>query len=366
MMKDSQDKHGRSATSPWQMPPLAWKEVALRVWNESWVDNIGLVAAGVAFYGFLALVPLLGILVLTYGLFAQPDVVVAHILALLRILPPDVVELIGRLLIYAVKSSAQTSGLGILAALLVALYAGGNGAGAIMTALNIAYAEDESRSLARFYGIAFTITLAAVLIALAAVAALTALQSIEKLLPRASGPILILGKAGLYLMMGLIAAGVAATLYRYGPSREDARWQWLTPGSVFTAVIWIGLSAAFSFYVTRITDYNATYGSIAAIVMLLTWMYLSAYVFLFGAELNSELEHQTAEDSTTGRPEPLGERGAWAADHVAGITDLGVTDGPNLSEAGPPSPAEDRVRQQEEAAAPQPGESTPPAASRRP
>ena len=142
---------GRDATSPWQMPLRAWKEVVVRVWNQSWLDNIGLVAAGVAFYGFLAVVPLLGILVLTYGVFAQPDTVIEHVMTMLRVLPPDVVELIGQLLMNAVQSSEQTSGLGILLALLVALYAGGNGAGAVMTALNISYEEKERRSLLRFY-----------------------------------------------------------------------------------------------------------------------------------------------------------------------------------------------------------------------
>lgn len=338
------------------MPPLAWKEVALRVWNESWVDNIGLVAAGVAFYGFLALVPLLGMLVLVYGLFAAPDTVVQHILAMTRILPPDVIELIGGLLIKAIQASKGASGAGIAGALALAVYAGGNGAGAIMTALNIAYEEEERRSLARFYGIAFTITIGGVLLALLAVSVLAAVQSLERLLPQSPGAVVALGKTGLYLLMVMVAAGVVATLYRYGPSREDARWQWLTPGSVFTALIWLGLSAAFSFYVTRITDYNATYGSLAAIVMLLTWLYLSAYVFLFGAELNSELEHQTSRDSTTGRPEMLGDRGAWAADHVAGVTDLGVTEGPTLTEASPPSPAEGLVKRQEADAARRPDE----------
>ena len=151
------------------MPLRAWKEVALRVWNQSWLDNIGLVAAGVTFYGFLALVPLLGILVLTYGVFAQPATVIDHVMALLTILPPDVVELIGQLLMNAVEASEQVSGFGILLALAVAIYAGSNGAGAIMTALNIAYEEKESRSLLRFYGIALTITAAAVVIALLAI-----------------------------------------------------------------------------------------------------------------------------------------------------------------------------------------------------
>jgi membrane protein len=339
MTKVSQSQHGRTATSPWQMPLGAWREVALRTWNQSWLDNIGLIAAGVAFYGFLALVPLLGILVLSYGMFAQPATVVEHVMAMLRILPPDVVELIGQLLINAVDASKQTSGLGILIALAVALYAGSNGAGAIMSALNIAYEEKESRSLVRFYSIAFAITVIAVLIALLALAAMAAGGELERILPKASGSMLIVGKLGLYLAMAVLAAGVAATLYRFGPSREDARWQWLTPGSIFTALVWLVLAIGFSFYVTKLTDYDATYGSIAAIVMLLTWMYLSAYVFLFGAELNAELEHQTAKDSTTGRPEPLGRRGAWVADHVAGVTDIGLSqEGPSLAEAGPPPP----------------------------
>jgi membrane protein len=345
---NNRPNRGLGATSPWQMPLLAWKEVAIRVWNESWIDNISLVAAGVAFYGFLAFVPLLGIIVLTYGFFAQPDTVIAHVMAMLRILPPDVVKLIGQLLMNAVQTSQESSGFGIALALVVALYAGGNGAGAIMTALNIAYEEKEKRSLARFYGIAFTITIAAVALVLVGLAATATVQSLDRLLPHAPGPVVELGKVGLYALLGLIAAGVAATLYRYGPSRKDARWEWLTPGSVFTAVIWLALTAAFGFYVTRLADYNATYGSIAAIVVLLTWLYLSAYVFLFGAELNAELEHQTAKDSTTGRPEQLGERGAWVADHVAGLTDDGTTEGPSLGEAGPPSPAEEQVKQQEE------------------
>jgi membrane protein len=137
-----------------------------------------------------------------------------------------------------------------------------------MTALNIAYEEKEKRSLGHFYGIAFTITVAAVVLVLIGLAAIATVQSLDRLLPRVPGPVVELGRVGLYALLGLIAAGVAATLYRYGPAREDARWEWLTPGSVFTAVIWLALTAGFGFYVTRLADYNATYGSIAAIVVL--------------------------------------------------------------------------------------------------
>ena len=120
-----QDSKGRTASSPWQMPPAAWKDVAVRVWNESWADNIGLVAAGVTFYGFLAVVPLLGILVLAYGLIAEPGTVIEHMRTMMRILPADVAVLIGQLLMNAVAASKATSGVDFLIALGIALYAGG-------------------------------------------------------------------------------------------------------------------------------------------------------------------------------------------------------------------------------------------------
>ena len=333
------------------MSSRAWREVVIRVWNQSWSDNIGLVAAGVAFYGFLALVPMLGILVLVYGLVADPQTVIGHVGTLLRFLPADIALLIGQLLLSAVENSKGSSGFGFLIAILVALYAGSNGAGSIMTALNIAYEEKEKRSLAHFYAIALVITVISVLLALLSLLAVGAVARLESILPKAAGLVVLGGKLFFYALIALSAAGVAAILYRYGPSREDARWQWLTAGSAFTAIVWLALSIGFGFYVTRLTDYNATYGSIAAIVMLLTWMYLSAYVFLFGAELNAELEHQTMVDSTTGKAEPLGSRGAWAADHVAGASEDGTTTkGPSLGEAGPPNPVTEITEDTDEAA----------------
>jgi membrane protein len=339
--EDISDKHGRQARTPWRMPLSGWKEILARTWSQTWSDNVGLVAAGVAYYGFLAFVPLLGVLALTYGLIADPGTVVGHMRVLTDILPADVAELIGRLMLGVVQTSAQAKGYGLVAALLVAAYGGSNGAGAIMSALNIAYGEDEKRSLLRFYLIAIVITVAAVLLASAGLATTAAVQAMDKLLPPASAPIVLLGKAVGYALLGLVAAAVAATLYRFGPSREHARWVWITPGSLFTAASWLLLTAGFGFYATRLTDYDETYGSLAAIIMLLTWMYLSVYVFLFGAELNSEIEHQSARDTTTGPPEPLGRRGAWAADEVAGLTDTGEKKGPTLEEAGPPNPAKE-------------------------
>jgi membrane protein len=283
-MDATADPKGRRAESPWQIPLKAWKEIAARTWSETWEDNVGLVAAGVAFYGFLALVPLLGAIVLIYGLMAEPMTVVEHMRRLMKVLPDEVAVTIAEQLLGIVATSGGRKGLGLVFALAVALYGASNGAGAIMTALNIAYEEGEKRSLLRYYLIALTITLAAILLALAAVLAFTALGFLEQLLPRMPEPVLMIGKIAAYGALLLGAAAAAATLFRYGPSREDARWEWLTPGSLFAALGWLLLTLAFGFYVTRVANLQATYGSLAAVAGLITWMYLSAYVFLIGAE----------------------------------------------------------------------------------
>jgi membrane protein len=326
------DEKGHEAKSPAEMPARAWKDILARTYKRTWDDNVALVSAGVAFYGFFALLSLLGLIVLAYGVFADPVTVIEQMRTLTAILPADVVALIGNQLLTAIHSSQQTKGFGILLAVVVAIYGGTNGAASILTALNIAYEEKEKRSLLRFYLLAITITLVALLVALAAIAATSALAYLQRFMPHLPPIALVAFKAIGYLLLALLVAGVAATLYRFGPSREDAKWEWITPGSAFAAITWILLTVAFGFYVSHFTNYDASYGSLGAVVALLTWMYLSAYAFVFGAELNSEIEHQTAKDSTTGSPEPLGDRGAWAADNVA--TDETVQDRPEEQREG--------------------------------
>jgi len=326
------DRKGHEAASPAQMPTPAWKDIVARTYKRIWDDNVGLVAAGVAFYGFFALLSLLGLIVLAYGFAADPFTVIQHMSALTAVLPTDVAFIIGDQLMTAVQASQKTKGLGILLAFLVATYGGTNGSASVVTALNIAYEEKEKRSLLRFYLIAVAMTLGALVVALMALAATAALAYLQHLVPRAPGELVIAGKVLGYVVLALFAAGIASILYRFGPSREDARWKWITPGSTFAAATWLLLTWAFGIYVSRFTNYHATYGSLGAVVALLTWMYLSAYAFIVGAELNSEIEHQTAIDSTTGSPKIMGERGAWAADNVA--TDDTVQDRPEEKREG--------------------------------
>lgn len=324
---------GRTADSPLEIPARGWKQVAVRTWKQSSEDNVGLVAAGVAFYAFLALVPLLGATVLTYGLVADPHIVAKNVKSLANVLPQDAAKLIGQQLMSIVQTSGGKKGFGLLIAIAVAIFGARNAAGSIVTALNIAYEEEDTRGFLRVNLLALAITAAAVALAVIALLAIAALGYLEQLLPHAPGFLLTLGKIVSYVLLFLGAAAAAATLYRYGPDRKRAQWKWITPGTIFAAVTWLVLTFGFGLYVSKFGSYNKTYGSLATVVILVTWLYLSAYVFLFGAELNSELEHQTEKDTTEAEGRPLGQRGAWSADHVAGSDEPSK---PSGQDASPP------------------------------
>ncbi len=329
----SQDQRGRNASSPLAVPAKGWKEVLQRAWREAGDDNVGIIAAGVAFYGFLALVPLLGAIVLTYGLIAEPQTVLRNMGSLTSVMPADAAKLIGEQLMNVVKTSGSKKGIGLVLALGLALFGARNGAGSIITALNIAYEEKETRSFVRINLLALGMTVAAVLVAVIAMIAIAAMGHLETLFPNAPGIILIAGKVLSYALVALGGAAGAATLYRYGPSRDEARWVWLTPGSIGASILWLALTLGFGFYVAKFANYSATYGSLGTVVVMLTWLYLSSYVLLLGAELNSELEQQTERDTTVGPEQAMGTRRAKAADTVAdGTAKAEGDDAPSLSD----------------------------------
>ncbi|GAA4008233.1 YihY/virulence factor BrkB family protein [Sphingomonas humi] len=337
---------GRSADTPTQIPRGGWAEIARRTWKEVGKDNAGIVAAGVAFYFFLALVPLLGATVLTYGLFASPETVVRQAQGLTSFLPGEAARLIGDQLLNVVETSGGKKGFGLLVAIAVAFWGARNAAGAIVTALNIAYEEDEKRGFVMTTLLSLAMTVGAVVMAGIVAAATGLLALFERLLPSLGGFGHLLIVVVTYGVLTGIAAAAAATLYRYGPSREKARWTWLTPGSIFFAVVWLLLTLAFGFYVRNFASYGATYGALSSVVVLLTWLYLSSYVLIFGAELNSEVEHQTARDTTArGGDKPLGTRGAWSADHVATGQNESRDDRQSALSAEPADPAPPAVHE---------------------
>lgn len=285
----------------WAMPLSQWKAVTLETWRKAGDDHIGLIAAGVAFYGFLAFVPLLAAIVLIYGLLADPVTVVHDMVRMTSIMPPAAAHLIGDQLMELVQTSAGKKGLGVVSALAIALFGTGNCAGSLVTALNVACEVKETRGFIALYALAMAIATTAVVTAIGALILIAALVQLEHLLPGAPPVLLTVSKLVSYVVLGLAGAAVATTLYRYGPSRdrkshddpqnfpETSRWVWFTPGSVFTAVSWLLLTLGFGTYASGIGHYNATYGSLSAVIMMLTWLYLSSYVLLFGAELNAEL-----------------------------------------------------------------------------
>ena len=300
------DPKGNQASSPWKMPFSGWKDVLFRTWSEQAEDNVSLAAAGVAFYGFLALVPMLGAVVLTYGIAADPQTVLHNMQSLTSVLPKDVAQLIGDQLMGVVQTSGSKKGFGLFIALAVALWGARNAATSVITGVNIAYEEKETRGAIRVNLLALGITAGGVAMAVLALLAITALGYLQKMLPYLPDGLAILGKLVSYVVLVLGAAAAAATLYRFAPSRHEAKWEWITPGSMLSAMLWLLLTLGFGFYVAHFGNYNKTYGTLATVVILVTWMYLSAYVFLLGAELNSELEKQTAQKTTEAGSKPVG------------------------------------------------------------
>lgn len=311
------DPRGRDADTPLEMPSKGWAEILQRAWAEMQRDNLSLIAAGVAFYAFTALVPLLGAVVLTYGLVADPAVVVRHFQELSAMLPADAARLVGEQLLNVVETANAKKGLGLLLALALAFWGATKATGAIVTALNIAYEEEETRGFFKKTLINLAMVLGGVLLTGAATAAITIFAHLDRMLPGAPAFLLFMGRLVSWLLLGLIGAAGVATLYRYAPDRDAAKWRWLTPGSVFAAAGWGLLTLGFGLYVANFGNYNATYGSLGAVIVLLTWLYLTALILIVGAELNAELEHQTARDTTRGPNRPLGARGAEMADRVA-------------------------------------------------
>ncbi|MGN6377016.1 MAG: YihY/virulence factor BrkB family protein [Sphingomonas sp.] len=305
---------GGDAHAPWQHPWPAWKAIFGRIYVMTGYHNLSLMAAGVAFYAFLSFVPLMAAVVMTYGLFADPRTVAEHMHMIMRVVPPDAAGLINGQLADIVTTSKSQISLGFAVALVLSIYGAMRAAGAIIQALSVIYEEQDDRSLIAWYWLAARITMVAVLAGVVGLLAAVVLAYLKD----AAG---VIGQAGVVIVQALtwlVAAAIASFsfgfVYRYGPDRADARWEWLSVGAVVATLLWLVATVLFGIYVANFANYNATYGSLGAVVVLLMWLWVSAYAVLMGAELNAESERQTIIDSTTGPPRPMGERGAVVAD----------------------------------------------------
>ena len=308
------DDRGRGADTPQEIPAKGWKDIAKRTGKEVKADQVPLLAAGVAFYVLLALFPAIIAGVSIYGLVADPQTVRDQINRLAETLSPETAKLIGQQIQQVTSSAGGALGLATILGILTALWSASSGMKALITGVNLAYDETEGRKFVKLRGLSILMTLAAMVLLAIALALIVGFPAVPD-----SWPTVLQWTAAILrfvLLAVLLMAGLAA-LYRYAPDRDKPKWSWSSPGSVVATVLWVLASVGFSIYVNSFGNYNKTYGALAGIIILMFWLYLTAFVVLVGAELNAEMELQTAKDTTAGPEQPLGEREAHAADHVA-------------------------------------------------
>jgi membrane protein len=306
---------GRSAHSPAQIPWRGWKDILLRTYQETLDDRLLALAAGVVFYSLVALFPAIAAGVSFYALFADAGTIGKHLSLAAGVVPADVLDILREEITRIGAKSDGRLTFGFLLGLGIALWSANAGMKSIFDALNIIYDERERRGLVQLNLISLFFTVCAIGAVLLAVSAVVVFPLVLAAFGIASVDEPIIGYLRWPVMGILIVLGLAV-LYRYGPSRRAAKWRWINVGSIFAAVAWLAVSSLFSWYLGNFANYNATYGSLGAVVGLMMWMWLSAIVVLVGAELNSEIEHQTSRDSTVGPEKPLGIRGAVMADTV--------------------------------------------------
>jgi len=308
---------GALGETPLALPRAAWWSILKRVYVMIGFHNLSLLAAGVAFFAFLAFVPLIGSVVLLYGLVGDPATVAGNIDLLRGIAPPEVLTILREQMLAIVTSSKAAQGIGLIVAILLSLYGAMRAATAMMAALNIIYEEHETRNIVRTTLTAAAITAGMVGVVIVGTFAISLFAYVTNFLaPYIGNAATLLVQIATWLFAGALISITFAVFFRYAPDRRAAKWRWLSVGSVLSTLFWVAITLGFGFYVTNITNYNATYGSLAAVVIFLMWLFLSAYAVLIGAEINSEMERQTMVDSTVGPDRPIGMRGAVMADSV--------------------------------------------------
>jgi membrane protein len=308
---------GRSAETPAQVPARGWKEITKRTLQQIKEDNLSIVAAGVAFFGFLAIVPAMAAVIAIYGLVADPSTISSHLDALRRIVPSEAMPLLEEQLSRITETT--TAGWSAAIGLVLTLFGALKGTKALMEGLNIAYDEQERRGFVKLHVVALTLTLGGIVGVVAMVGLIAILPAVLSFMHISSTAETVLSWLRWPVLAALFMFGLAA-LYRYGPCRDKPQWKWVSSGAAVASVIWLIASAAFSLYATSFGNFDKTYGSLGAVVAFLLWMYLSAFVILLGAEFNCEQERQTKKDTTEGHPEPMGTRGAHAADTLGHST----------------------------------------------
>jgi membrane protein len=310
---DERSLPGIGAEKPTQIPLRGWKQVVKRAWAENKADNMPIIAGGVAFFGFLAVFPALIATISIYGLVASPQQVTEQIESFSAQLPDSARDLLGTQLTSITSNSGGALTVGLVVSILAALWSASGGVGNLMTAVNLAYDEVETRGFIRLKATSLLLTLGAIAFVLIAITLVAVVPAVLGALPL--GVVgTVLAQVIRWVLLLAVFAGGLAVVYRVAPDRDAPQLRWVSLGSIVVTIAWAIVSVGFSFYVNNFGSYNKTYGAIAGVIVLMLWLYLTCYLVLLGAEINSEAEHQTAQDTTAGEPRPMGERDAVVAD----------------------------------------------------
>ncbi len=312
----SRQAAGQGATTPTEIPAAGWWTIAKRTAGKFGENELMSEAASVTFYALLSLVPAITALVSLYGLVADPTTIAKQLDSLAGVIPSGGMEIIGEQVKRLTQGPTGGLGIGLLVGLATALWSANAATKAMFSALNDVNGERETRNFLRLTGTSLTFTIGGIVIMILGLVIVVALPALFQAIGLDTAFALAMRILRIPLML-LVLVAALALLFRYGPDRRPAQWRWVTWGGAFGAIGWVALSVGFSWYVANFGSYNKTYGSLGAIIGFMTWIWLSTTVLLLGAQLNAEMETQTARDTTVGTPKAIGQRGAKAADTVA-------------------------------------------------
>lgn len=306
----------RQKAKPTDLKKRDWKQAIKRTGKEVKEDNLGLVAAGVAFYAFLSIFPAIAALLAIYGLVADPSTVQQQVQAMSGVVPSQVQSILSTQMQRLAGGSGGALSVGLVVSIILSLWSANKATKNLFEALSIVHDEREERSFIKLNALSLLATTLLVV-------GMVVLIGLIAVLPAVLGAIGLGSTARMVVQISrwplaiLLVLAALAMLYRLGPDRDQPKWKWVTPGSIVATVLWVLASVGLSIYVSSFASINKTYGSVGAVVVLMLWLLVSAYAVLIGAELNAELERQTPADTTKGRPKPKGRRGAYVADTVA-------------------------------------------------
>jgi membrane protein len=317
MNRDPQTVPGVEADRPSEIPRPGWFQIVKRAWKESKKDSVPLLSAGVAFYAFLAIVPTLIAVVMIYGLVSDAEDVAEQVDSFGEALPTSAEELLTEQMTTLATASERSLSVGLVIALVFALWTASGGISNLITAVNVAYDEEQKRGFVKSRALALGMTVGAIIFMVVAVALVAAIPVVLDALD-VPGWVEAVAEVGRWLGLVVAVLIALALLYRWAPDRDAPKFRWLSIGAVVATVLWVVGSIGFSVYVDNFGSYGRTYGSLAGVIVLLLWLWLAAYATLLGAEINAEMEQQTIKDTTKGEPRPLGQRRAVKADSIPG------------------------------------------------